>query len=133
MQVMDRIMRTLSSGSVLTTPSGRSTFKIEEVNARGVMIRAGVGWPIYIPAECWEGIPNFLRGRGWVIIGATHGKPPQGSLDEYLQQFTHGTSAASYVAPILEKIGLVQLNRRKTGRIILSVSTEGGTFEERRE
>ena len=121
MQVMDRIMRTLSSGSVLTTPSGRSTFRIEEVNARGVMIRVGSihAWPIYIPAECWEGIPNFLRKREWIMIGATHGKPPQDSLDEYLQQFTHGTSAASYVAPILEKIGLVQLNRRKPSRIRL--------------
>ena len=53
------------------------------------------------------------------MIGATHGRPPSGSFDEYLQQFTHGTSAASYVVPILEKIGLVQVDRKRPQKIRL--------------
>lgn len=83
------------------------------------MLRVGDGWPIHIPKDCWEGIPDFLRGRGWVLIGVTHGEPPHGTLDDYLQQFTHGTSEASYVPPILERILLVQLDRSKPNKIHL--------------
>lgn len=117
---MDRILRTISSGIVLTTPSGRATFKVEKVSPEGVLMRVGAGWPIRVPADCWEGIPEFLRGRGWILIGATHGEPPSGSLDDYLQRFTHGVSAASYVVPILEKILSVQVRRKKPGKVRLT-------------
>jgi len=119
MQVMDRILSKIPPGTVLKTPSGRASFEVEHVDSGGVMLRVGDGWPIYAPKDCWEGIPDFLRGRGWVLIGATHGEPPHGSLDDYLQQFTHGTSAASYVAPILERILLVKVDRRKPSKIRL--------------
>lgn len=119
MRVMDRIMKLIPLGSVFETPSGRSRFRVEKVGLDGVVVRVGAGWFIRIPAECWEGIPDFLRGRGWVLIGATHGKPPSGSFDEYLQRFTHGTSAVSYVVPILEKIGLVQVDRKRPQKIRL--------------
>jgi len=117
--VMEKVLRLVQDGSMFETPSGHSTFKVEAVNRTGVRIRVGVGWPIRIPAECWEGIPSFLRGKGWVIIGATHGSPPPGSFDQYLQQFTHGVSVASYVTPILERIGIVKVNRKKPSKIRL--------------
>jgi len=119
MHVMDRILSKIPPGSLLRTPSGRASFMVEHVDARGVTLRVGAGWTIYVPKDCWEGIPDFLRGRGWVLIGATHGDPPRDSLDDYLQQFTHGTSAASYVASILERILLVQIDRHKPSKIRL--------------
>ena len=119
MQVMDKILSNIPLGTVLKTPSGRATFEVEHADSGGLMLRVGAGWPIYVPKGCWEGIPDFLRGRGWVLIGATHGEPPHGSLDEYLQEFTHGTSAASYVVPILERILLVQVKRSKPSKIRL--------------
>ena len=119
MQVMDRILSKISPGTVLITPSGRASFKVEHIDSEGVMLSVGSGWPIHISKACWEGIPDFLRGRGWVLIGATHGEPSHGSLDDYLQRYTHGTSVASYVVPILERVLLVQVDSSKPGKIRL--------------
>lgn len=119
MRVIKRIMDQILPGTVLKTPSERSSFRVESIDSGGVMMRVGAGWPIYVPKDCWEGIPDFLRGRGWVLVGATHGTPPRGSLDDYLQRFTHGTSSASYVVPILERILLVQVKRSKPSQIRL--------------
>ena len=119
MRIVKRIVDQILPGTVLKTPSRHSSFRVESVDSGGVMLRVGAGWPICVPKDCWEGIPDFLRGRGWVLIGATHGDPPHGSLDDYLQKFTHGTSAASYVVPILERILLVQVDKGKPGKIRL--------------
>jgi hypothetical protein len=77
--------------------------------------------PIIIPAACLNGIPTFLKGKGWVEIGATHQPPPppRGSLDEYLQDFTGNISAASYVVPILERITIVQVERTTPSKVRL--------------
>ena len=119
MQVMSRILSKISPGTVLRTPTGRASFKVEQVDSKGVMLRVGAGWPLRISKDCWEGVPDFLSGEGWVLIGATHGEPPRGSLDDYLQRFTHGVSAASYVVPILERVLLVQVKRSKPSKIRL--------------
>ncbi|TET26551.1 MAG: hypothetical protein E3J73_04300 [Candidatus Bathyarchaeum sp.] len=116
---MDKILNNITSGTTLKTPSGRASFEVERIDSEGITLRVGTGWSIYVSKDCWEGIPDFLRGRGWVLIGATHGTPPGGSLDEYLQKYTHGTSAASYVVPILEKILLVQLDQSKPSKVRL--------------
>lgn len=119
MQVVDKIRSNVPPQTVLRTPSGRVSFEVERVGSEGVKLRVGTGWAIFVPKACWEGIPEFLRGRGWVLIGATHGNPPRGSLDDYLQKYTHGTSVASYVVPILERILLVQVDAGKPGKIRL--------------
>ena len=120
---MDKILKTpfLSPGSILKTPSGRATFRIEKCSRDGIRVIVGEkGWPINVPAECWEGISDFLRGRGWVKIGAIHERNPEpGSLDQYVQQFTYGRSAASYVAPILERAGLIKIDRGRPNKILL--------------
>ena len=117
---MNEILRRVAPGVRLTTPSRRVPFMVEEVDPRGVVLRVGrTGSRIRIPAECLEGVPDFLRDKGWVRIGAIHGKPCKGSLEDYLQQFTHGTSVASYVVPILERISIVQVDRRRPARVRL--------------
>jgi hypothetical protein len=62
MQVIDKILEKIPPGTVLKTPSGRSSFRVERAHSEGVMLRVGAGWPIYVPKDCWEGIPAFLRG-----------------------------------------------------------------------
>jgi len=120
MRVMGKILRRIAPGTELKTPSRRVPFIVEKVDLGGVTLRVGrTGTKISIPAECWEGIPDFLRGKGWVLIGAVHGKPHKGSLEDYLQRFTHGTSVASYVVPILEKASIVQVDRRRPGKVRL--------------
>ncbi|MEM2915631.1 MAG: hypothetical protein QXH91_09595 [Candidatus Bathyarchaeia archaeon] len=119
MRVIERVVKAIRPGASFITPSGRSKFVVERVDYDGIKLRVGQGWPISIKTECLQGIPSFLKGKGWVRIGATHGQPPEGSLDEYLQKFTYGVSAASDVVPILEKIGIVEVNRKRPYRIRL--------------
>lgn len=113
MGVIERIVNAINPGASFITPSGRSKFVVERVDYDGIKLRVGQGWHISIKAERLRGIPSFLKGKGWVRIGATHGQPPEGSLDEYLQKFTYGVSAASYLVPILEKIGIVEVNQKR--------------------
>ena len=105
-------------GTVLKTPSGRSSFKWVHSEPLSVILEVGSRKTlISIPASCFEELPNFLKGKGWVRIGATHGTPPQGSVDEFLQRYTSGTSVASYVIPIFEKAGYVEVLRERPMRV----------------
>lgn len=92
------------------------------MDSSGIIVEVGASKSsIFIPETCLNGIPDFLRGKGWVEIGATHQPPPppKGSLDEYLQDFTGNISVASYVVPILERIKLVQVDRTSPSRVRL--------------
>lgn len=117
---MEKIISKLYVGQKIETPTRRSTFTIDKVNRECIKIKVGIGgWPITIPDSCFEGVPNFLRGKGWIKIGARHGVPDKGTFDEYVQGFTNKTSAASYVAPILEIAEIVEIDRRVPNRIKL--------------
>jgi len=118
---MEIILKVIRPGSSLKTPSGKAVFKVEAVDSSQVILSVGKRrWQIRVPADCWNGIPGFLANKGWVLIGARHDQPsPEGSVDEYVKRFTHGVSAASYVVPILERIYLVQVDRREPNKIRL--------------
>jgi len=119
--VIEIILKVIRPRSFLKAPSGKAVFKVELVDSSEVILSVGKRmWQIRIPAECWDGIPNFLANKGWVLIGAKHDQPSrEGSVDEYVKRFTHGVSAASYVVPILERIYLVEVDRREPNRIRL--------------
>lgn len=125
---MYEIMSKLAEGTQLETPSKRRPFKILRIDSSGVVVEVGASkTPIPIPANCLNGIPDFLRGKGWVEIGATHQPPapPRGSLDEYLQDYTRNISVASYVVPILERILLVEVDRTSPAKVRLSNRAHG--------
>jgi len=120
MKLIDKIKAI--EGMSLDTPSGRSSFLAKKVSSDGVTLKVGMRRKstIFIPTICWEGIIDFLKKKDWVEVGAIHEKYTKiGSLDEYVQKYTHGTSAASYVASMLEKISLVQLDRKRPNKIKL--------------
>lgn len=82
-----------------------------------VMIQVGKeGRVLSIPSICFEEASHYLRGKGWVRIGAIHDVPIEETFKEFVQRYAH-RSAASYVAPILEKIGVVEIDRRRTAKI----------------
>ena len=114
---LERILETLKEGLVLETPSGRAKFIIQRLNGEGVEITVGAGLPILLPRNLWDSLASFLEGKGWVRIGSIHGKAEKGTLDYFVQQFTNGRSAASYIAPILEKAGLVEISRSQPSRL----------------
>ncbi len=68
---------------------------------------------------CLEGAAEFLRGRGWIRVGANrdvNGDPT--ALDGYLKGCVR-RQTADYVAVVLEHAGLVELNRERPARVRL--------------
>jgi hypothetical protein len=102
----------IREGERLPTPTGRAEFVVEVINGRGVVLLFGqkrtptpIGW------DCLEGAAEFLRGRGWIPIGANRvlsGNP--GTLDEYMKAHVQ-RQTANYVAALLERAGVVELSR----------------------
>lgn len=119
MLIIEKLKTKIVPGTIMRTPSGRAGFEIERVNDDGVTFRVGVGkWKTKVPAKCWEGIPAYLRGRGWVRIGASHETAETGTLEAYLDQVVK-TSSSSYVVPVLEKIGIVEVDYNRPAKIRL--------------
>lgn len=125
MSVFERITREIRSGMILYTPVRRAQFKVDSVDAENGMVVFFVGTKtrIKIPKVCWDGVPGFLRGKDWVKIGARHNTAPLGTFEEYLDQYwkqgkTHA-SGASYVVPVLEHLGIVEVDHGIPSRIRL--------------
>jgi hypothetical protein len=109
-------------GSQLPTPTGRATFEIGEMTADSLVLlfgpkktRTPISW------ACLEGISDYLRGRQWIRIGAN--RDVQGdreALDGYLKGFIK-RQTADYVAVVLERAGVVELDRGRPARVRLKV------------
>jgi len=120
MSIMMRITRDIPLYSIIKTPSGSSEFKINHKDSFGVVILVGKkGNRMTLPSSVFDDAPNFLRGKDWIEIGARHDVADVETFEEYVQSHTHGQSGASYVAPILEEIGIVEIDRKRPARIRL--------------
>ena len=133
MSVFERIAKEIPLGKEMHTPVKKKPFRINFIDAEKKMVyfsagkgleRIPVGFktPIHIPERCFDGIPNFLRGKGWILIGPRYGTAPIGTLQEYLdfvgwgqgsvgsdQKKSH-TSDANYVASVLEHLKIVEVD-----------------------
>jgi len=125
MSVFERIAEEIDSGMILYTPVRRARFTVDSVDAENGMVVFFVGTKtrIKIPKACWDGVSSFLRGKDWVEIGARHDTAPLGTFEEYLDRFwkqgkTHA-SAASYVVPVLEHLGIAEVDHGIPSRIRL--------------
>jgi len=120
MSIMLKLMQKIPEGTVLKTPSRKKEFTVGKVYEKGVSVLVGqTETPITIPSSCFEGVPEFLREKGWIRIGVVHDVPFEGSFESYVQSFTHRTSASSYVVPILETIGIIEVDRKRPSKIRL--------------
>jgi hypothetical protein len=60
-----------------------------------------------------EKIPDFLRGRGWVLIGSVYSTDShQGSLDEHLKRYLK-RATAGWVAVVPEKAAVIMVDRSR--------------------
>jgi hypothetical protein len=72
-----------------------------------------------LPWHAMEGVPDFLRGRGWVAIGSLYSTDSQpGSMDEYMK-FYLKRATAGWVAVVLERAGVLVINRSRPARVKL--------------
>jgi hypothetical protein len=121
MNVMNILSKKLSAGDILVTPVQRKEFTIENISPKGITLVLGTQWKTEIPANCWEGIPDFLKGKGWVVIGAIHdyGAVP-GTLEDYVNKTKpQKRSTGNYVASVLEIAGIAEINRKPPSKIRL--------------
>ena len=131
MSVFERITREIHSGMVLYTPVKRVKFKIDSIDAEKVVFSVGTKTLIPIPRRCFDGIPAFLSGKGWVKIGPAYNKAQSETLQEHLdfvgwgagsvgsdQKKSH-SSDANYVASVLEYLKIVEVNHSRPSKVRL--------------
>lgn len=110
----------VSPGDRLVTPSGRGQFTVAGYTSDGLVLLLGEKETrARVPWQALEQIPDLLRDRGWVLIGGVYstGSTPD-SLDEHLKKFLK-TATAGWVAVILEKAGVVTVDRARPARVRL--------------
>lgn len=117
MNFLDIMRSKLPVGTVLFTPSGDSRFVVNEITDEVVKLSVGeTPTSFKIPIRCFEEVVEKLPTEGSALIGAVRGKAFPGTIDYIVQRYTKAT-AASYVAPILEHIGLAEIIYDKAHRI----------------
>jgi len=120
-RVEDAVRKSVTPGELLATPTGRGQFTVARYSSDGLALLLG-------RKEAWtplswraiEGVPEFLRGRGWVPVGSVYSVQSQpGSLDEYLKTFLK-RATAGWVAVLLERAGVLTLDRSQPARVKLN-------------
>jgi hypothetical protein len=123
MSVFERITRDIHSGMILSTPVKRKPFKIKSVESDKLVFFVGAKTLIPIPKAIWNDIPNFLRGQGWVRIGAKYDVAPRRTLQEYIDlhpsRGTQHSSDANYVASVLEYLKIVDVRHSQPSEVRL--------------
>jgi hypothetical protein len=119
-RVEDAIRAAVSAGDPLATPSGRGHFRVERYTPDGMILLLGEKeWPTLLPWRALEDLPDFLIGRGWVLIGSTYSSESEpGSLDEYMKKFLK-RATAGWLAVVLEKAAVITIDRSRPAKIKL--------------
>ena len=117
MSVFERIKSEIPSGTELETPVQKVKFEVYVEADKTVFSVGSKPSLLPVPRVCWDGIPDFLRDRGWVRIGANKGPAPKDSLQEYDDTFhSKGKPSqfeAGYVASVLEHLRIVEIDPRR--------------------
>jgi hypothetical protein len=119
--VQRAIRASLAPGEPLATPTGRGQFSVAEFRSDAIVLLLGAkeAWTP-LPWEALEAVPDVLRGRGWVPIGGGYeveGDP--GTLDGHLKGYMQ-RATAGWVAVVLERAGVIEIDRSRPARVRLS-------------
>jgi hypothetical protein len=110
----------VAAGTRLPTPTGRATFIVDDLSRDGMVLLLGPKRTVTtLSWSCLEGIADYMQGRNWLRIGANRdvsGNP--GTLDGYLKRHIK-RQVADYVAVVLERANLVELNRDRPASLRL--------------
>ncbi len=112
------IRGTIHSGDQLKTPTGRGTFEIAEITNDAVVLLFGnQRTPTPLSWSLLDAALEDIAGRGWVPIGASHSvHSALGSFEALLKPAVN-RSCANYVAVLLERVGLLEIDRHLPARV----------------
>lgn len=124
MSVFDKILTEAPEGLILYTPVRYKPFKLLKKQPEQIIFMVKKT-KIKVTKESLNGVPNFLKNKGWVKIGARHyalKKIRKGTLERYLRENSatnKRSSQGSYVAPLLEHLNIIQVIHKKPSAIKL--------------
>lgn len=126
---VERAVRSsVEEGARLPTPAGRAEFVVDRLDSRGATLLFGPRrTPTFFSWACLEGIVDYLQGRNWTPVGANRdvrGNP--NTLDWYLKQHV-ARQTANYVAVLLNRAGVLDLETKRPARVRLSSARNTGT------
>ena len=98
----------------LYTPGQEKPFTVERFDPQGIDLLFGKGEArTPMPWEALEGLPDLLRGRGWVrTTGSFSVGGDVSTVSGFLKQFVNRESA-NWVMVLLERAGVVELDRSR--------------------
>ncbi len=112
--VQQAVREHVRAGMELATPGQGKPFIVEDLDQEGLVLLLGRGqWRTRLPWEALEGVPDLLRGRGWVRT--TRSFEPDDdttTLSGYLKQYT-SRETANWVAVVLEQASVLELDRER--------------------
>jgi hypothetical protein len=118
--VVEEITRKISPGTLLTTPSGRSKFVFDHIDSDRIFLNIGeTRTSLVIPISCFQDIMETLKDKRCIKIGAIYKNTNEDTLDTLIKKYTHGTSASSYVASILEKAEIIEILKERPAKVRL--------------
>ena len=93
-------------------------FEVKSIDSESIVLLFGKKkTPTKIDWQCLEGIPAFLKGKGWVEVGTVYYTTANpGTLDQYMKNWIN-RGTAGWIAALLEKAGIVQVDRNRPIRI----------------
>jgi hypothetical protein len=114
------IKRTFTPPVFLTTLSRSAPFVLEKFTLQGLVLLLGAQQTATpITWECLEGLPDYLRGRGWVRIGSKYEMTADlGTLDAYLKGCI-ARATGGWVAAVLEEAEVLDLLRGRPAEVRL--------------
>lgn len=123
MEIFDRILNDIHSGMVFFTPVRKVQFSIDAIDKDRLVFFVGAKSLIPIPRTIWDEIPDFLRDKGWVRIGAKYDTGSERTLQEYIDKHpsrgTQHSSDANYVASVLEYLKIVDVIHSRPSKVKL--------------
>lgn len=117
--VQEAIQSSVRPGDVLLTPTGAATFVVDRLDGEGMSLLFGPKMTrTLLTWRCLEGVPEYLRGRGWVLVAANRDVNSATGLDGYFKRWIK-RQVANYVAVVLEQAVVVELDRERPARVRL--------------
>ena len=114
------IRSSVRPGEVLRTPTGTAPFVVAQLGAEGLSLLIGPKRTrTLLTWRCLEGVPGYLDGRGWVLVGANRDVNGDYGLDGYLKGWIK-RQIANYVAVVLELADVLELDRRRPAQVRLT-------------